>query len=604
VEEKEKEEKLKFKEFVGSAWWSIKIYWKIAPGLAFWSVVLGVCLEIFTLVNNFIFAKLIDVLIGVSRGEIDFTRVYYVIGIFFFVSVVRTAMGLAENYSRRTLQIYSYPKFQELLYRKLQALGVATLEQPKVNNLVARTQQNWRMVEIQFQNASTIISILVSLAGSGAVVVWFAPQLVPLLLLVSLPYIYFDRRYQRKTWSEDKRLTEARRAAYDSSGMLSSPAQLQELMITGGSRILEKKFLSFVNGWNDLMRRMRSAFYKKLVILRVLRSSVEAYADYVIIMRFLAKRISIGDVTFYFRTVTGFAGDIQSLSDYYSSMFESALRVREMRELFEMGPDFEDGKKVVPVLSKGPGIELQDVRFSYPNSKVEVIKGINLVIRPGEKLAIVGHNGAGKTTLVKLLCRFYQVSGGELLVEGTNINDFKIESWYRNMGVLFQDYNTYPHLTATENVVIGDLSKKIKMSEVKKYVKRADAHAFIKEFEKGYDQILSEKYKGGVRPSTGQWQKIAIARFFYRDAPLVIFDEPTAAIDAVSEKKIFDKIYKFFEGKTVIIISHRFSTVRNADRIIVFEKGRIVEHGSHAELMAINGTYAKAFKLQAEGYTS
>jgi len=314
-------------------------------GHGFWSVVLGVCLEIFTLVNNFIFAKLIDVLIGVSRGEIDFTRVYYVIGIFFFVSVVRTAMGLAENYSRRTLQIYSYPKFQELLYRKLQALGVATLEQPKVNNLVARTQQNWRMVEIQFQNASTIISILVSLAGSGAVVVWFAPQLVPLLLLVSLPYIYFDRRYQRKTWSEDKRLTEARRAAYDSSGMLSSPAQLQELMITGGSRILEKKFLSFVNGWNDLMRRMRSAFYKKLVILRVLRSSVEAYADYVIIMRFLAKRISIGDVTFYFRTVTGFAGDIQSLSDYYSSMFESALRVREMRELFEMGPDFEDGKK-------------------------------------------------------------------------------------------------------------------------------------------------------------------------------------------------------------------------------------------------------------------
>lgn len=600
--EETKEKKLGFGEFLSSAWWSIKIYWKISPGLAFASVVLSAILEIFALVNNFIFAKIIDALVGVSQGTVEFAWVYYSVGIFFGVSVARTALGLAENYSRRTLQMYSYPKFQELLYKKLQELGVATLEQPKVNNLVARTQQNWRMVEIQFQNASTIISILVSLAGSGAVVVWFAPQLLPLLIIVSLPYIYFDRKYQKRVWSEDKRLTEKRRAAYDSSEMLQDPVRLQELVITGGGQMLERKFLSFVEGWNTLMRKMRSAFYRKLVVFRVLRSSVEAYADYLIITRFIAKQISIGDVTFYFRTVSSFAGDIQSLSDYYSSMFESALRVREMRELFEMGPSFEDGTKVMPTMKTGPGIELKEVEFSYPNSKTEVIKGVNLTIKPGEKVAIVGHNGAGKTTLVKLLCRFYRVSGGELLVNDVNINDLRIDSWYKNIGVLFQDFNTYPHLTATENVTIGDLSKKVKNREVKKYAKRADAHGFIKEFEEGYDQILSEKYKGGVRPSTGQWQKLAIARFFYRDAPLVIFDEPTAAIDAMSEKKIFDKIYKFFENKTVVIISHRFSTVRNADRIIVFEKGRIVEHGSHRELMEINGTYAKAFRLQAEGY--
>jgi len=596
------EKKLGFWEFLSTAWWSIKIYWKINPKYALISVVLGALLELFAVLNNFVFAKVIDALVTVSQGERDFAWVYYAVLIFFVISIVRTAMGLAENYSRRMLQMYSYPKFQEMLFKKLMSLGVGTLERPDVNNSVARTQQNWRSVELQFQNSSTIISVIASLVGTGLVIFWFAPGLVPLIVLVTVPYIYFDRRYQKKLWSEDKRRTEMRRMAYNSSGVLQDPKMLQELTITGGSVILEKKFGSFVESWNAFVADLRSKFYRKLVFLRVVRSSVEAYANYLIIVRFLRGSITIGDVTFYFRSVAGFAGDIQSLSDLYSSMFESALRVREVKELFEMEPVFEDGKNVLPLMKSGPEIRLSEVSFSYPNSKAEVIKEINLVIKAGEKVAIVGQNGAGKTTLVKLLCRFYQVSKGAILVNDVNLNDVKVESWYKNLGVLFQDFNTYPHLTARENIVIGDVQTKTSKNKVRRFAKRADADEFIEAFEKGYDQVLSERYKGGTRPSTGQWQKIAIARFFYRDAPLVVFDEPTAAIDAESEKKIFDKIYKFFEGKTVIIISHRFSTVRNADRIIVFDKGRVVEHGSHQELMALGGKYARAFKIQAEGY--
>ena len=196
----------------------------------------------------------------------------------------------------------------------------------------------------------------------------------------------------------------------------------------------------------------------------------------------------------------------------------------------------------------------------------------------------------------------YLPNSGDVFIDGVSVKDIKADSLYENMSVLFQEYNTYSQLTAEENVWIGKPNEKKDRNAIIDALKKADAWDFVEEFPDGLDQILSERFKGGIRPSTGQWQKIAIARFFYRNAPFVIFDEPTAAIDAVSEYNIFNKIYEFFKSKTVIIISHRFSTVRNADRILVFENGRIIEQGSHKELMELNGYYAKSFKLQAEGY--
>ena len=217
---------------------------------------------------------------------------------------------------------------------------------------------------------------------------------------------------------------------------------------------------------------------------------------------------------------------------------------------------------------------------------------------------MVGHNGAGKTTIVKLLARIYQTTKGEILINGVNINALAINDWYKNLGILFQDYNFYSYLTVKENIYIGKSMKSVNDKKIIEAAKNADAYDFINEYKNKFDQIMSEKIEGGIRPSAGQQQKIAIARFFYRNAPLAIFDEPTAAVDAVSEYKIFNKIYRFFTNKTVIIISHRFSTVRNADRIIVIKKGKIVEEGSHNDLVKAGGVYHSAYKFQAEGYQS
>ena len=277
------------------------------------------------------------------------------------------------------------------------------------------------------------------------------------------------------------------------------------------------------------------------------------------------------------------------------------LTVNEMIEFFDR-PEEEDGHEHFEELSDGPEIKIQDVNFSYPGSDRVVLKGLNLEIKSGEKVAIVGHNGAGKTTLIKLILRFYKPQSGEIFINNKNLNDLMIKDYYKNVSALFQEYNTYSNLTLEENITIGKQKKKHSKDEIRKAAEYADVSDFVSDYKDGYKQILSERYKGGTRPSTGQWQKIAIARFFYRNSPLVIFDEPTAAIDAKSEAKIFNKIYSFFKNKTVIIISHRFSTVRNADRIIVVSKGKIIEQGSHEELMKLKGKYAEAFKLQAEGY--
>ena len=267
-----------------------------------------------------------------------------------------------------------------------------------------------------------------------------------------------------------------------------------------------------------------------------------------------------------------------------------------------MKPIVEDGHIELFSSEITPSIRFKDVSFKYPGADKYVIENLSLDIKPGEKIAIVGENGAGKTTIVKLLSRFYKVDKGAVLLDDININDIKIESWYKNLGVLFQDYNTYPHLTLKENIYLGRSYEPIDISKIEIAAHQANVDSFVHDYKKGYDQVLSEKYKGGTRPSTGQWQKIAIARFFYRNSPVVVFDEPTASIDAISEAEIFGKIYDFFKGKTVIIISHRFSTVRNADKIYVLDKGEIIESGNHEELMKLKGKYHKAFNIQAKGY--
>ena len=600
MKDKTKDKKQSIQDSVSSVVWTFKIFWKISPGLSSSYLFTESAMEIVRILNSFVFARGIDALISTYSGRSSITYIYLIILLFFLLSVTETLLNFISVYARQQIKANFNPKYQMLIYEKLERLGIQRLEEPKINNLIERTRKNNDSLYVVFANSVSIIGTLVALATAAAIIISFALHLIPLFILVMAPAIWVERKFMKKMHTYNRNIAEDSRSAYQSATYLQRSEDLQELIITGGSKKHKEKFENFIFGWINNLKSIRRQWYSSMVGFRVVRGVVEAYGLLFTFRLYLSDKISLGDVTFYARQIASFTSNLNSLANLINNTYESSLNISEARELFEM-EEMKDGNVDLGRQKIGPVIVINEASFSYPGSDKAVISNLNLVIKSGEKIAIVGHNGAGKTTLVKLLLRFYRLNKGSILINGNNINDLSINSLYKNVGVLFQDYNTYGNLTAEENILIGDLNRKSK-AHLRKAAKQADADSFILSLEKSYKQILSEKYKDGIRPSTGQWQKIAIARLFYRQSSLVIFDEPTAAIDAVSEAKIFDRIYKYFKNKTVIIISHRFSTVRNADRIIVFDKGKIVEHGSHEELMSIRGKYYKAFQIQAKGY--
>jgi ATP-binding cassette subfamily B protein len=308
--------------------------------------------------------------------------------------------------------------------------------------------------------------------------------------------------------------------------------------------------------------------------------------------------ITIGLFTFYFQSISQTSDFFRGMVSSFVSITENSYHVGNFKDVISLQNKINGGDKTLTTEAPHK-IEFLDVSFKYPDSKNYVFKDLSLKIRSGEEIALVGANGAGKSTLIKLLCHFYEPTSGKILINGIDLREIKLSDWYNQLSYLAQEFNHYYDLSLRENVALGR-PEEVDDTKVQKALEKADA-AFVKKYSKGLDTIMSQRY-GGEEPSWGQMQKIAIARVFYRDSPIVILDEPTASIDAVSEYKIFNRLYKEIENKTLIIVSHRFSTVRNAKRIIVIDKGKIVEQGSHQELLKLKGLYAKSFNLQARGY--
>lgn len=426
--------------------------------------------------------------------------------------------------------------------------------------------------------------------------------MIPIILILTVIKYFPDKHFTKIDFDWHVKNSQGKRKAKEASKILINPTTLQEICIVGAYNFHDKKYTKFFNWYNSGMLRIIKNKELATFLLNLLDSLIGVFGYGIIFSNMILNKITLGTATFQIKAIETLSSSLDGVLSSLSFMNEFSTNMQDLVTLFDMKPSIQDGKVKLPSLTTPPKIEFRNVSFKYPNADKFVFKNLNFKVNSGEEIALVGHNGAGKTTIVKLLSKIYQVTEGEILINDININDLSINDWYKNIGVLFQDFNFYHHLTVKENIFLGRPTKKLDFKKIVKAAKDADAHEFIEEYKNKYDQILSEKFEGGIRPSTGQQQKIAIARFFYRNAPLVIFDEPTAAIDAVSEYKIFNKIYKSFNNKTVIIISHRFSTVRNAHRIIVLDKGEIVEEGTHAELLSKMGFYEKAFRLQAEGY--
>ncbi|AHM58320.1 multidrug ABC transporter ATPase and permease [Flammeovirgaceae bacterium 311] len=341
-------------------------------------------------------------------------------------------------------------------------------------------------------------------------------------------------------------------------------------------------------GWGALFAAIGSAGY---------------YAAYVyIIYRTISGELSLGDLTFYAGSFSTMRSRLEDILNRFSKIAESALYLQDFFEFFELKPLITAPANPRPFPHPiRQGFTFENVGFHYPNSERWALRGLSFTLNPTEKVALVGENGAGKTTLVKLLARLYDPTEGHILLDGHDLREYDPAALRQEIGVIFQDYVRF-QFTAGDNIAVGRIGYREEKPRIEDAANRSLANTVVEKLPKQYEQMIGRRFADGVDLSGGEWQKIALARAYIRDAQLLILDEPTAALDARAEHEVFLRFAELTKGKMAVLISHRFSTVRMADRILVLENGKLQESGSHEELLMQQGRYAELFQLQARGY--
>ncbi len=327
------------------------------------------------------------------------------------------------------------------------------------------------------------------------------------------------------------------------------------------------------------------------------------YGAYVyVIWRTIHGAYDIGYFTFLTAAIQQASSNLQQVFSTASGIADQALFLTDLIAFFNMKSTVDPQPQRPPRTSAIlGGFEFRNVSFTYPGTNRTVLREFNFHLRPGERIALIGENGQGKTTVVKLITRLYDPTEGQILLVGKDLREYSLEDLHRQIGVIFQDFMRY-EMTARENIAVGRIDHEHQQSEIESAAHKSLADTVVSKLGEGYDQILGRRFEGGVELSGGEWQKIALARAYLRDAQLLILDEPTAALDARSELEVFERFAELTEGKMALLISHRFSTVRMADRIVVLSGGRLIEEGNHQQLMAQNGVYAGMFEMQAASY--
>ena len=447
----------------------------------------------------------------------------------------------------------------------------------------------------QAQDAITVVSF-----AAGLVV--YAPWLMVLLLVALLPAFIGEAHFNALNYSLNFAWTPERRELEYVRQTGASVETAKEVKIFGLSGFLIARYRQLADGFYAANRRLaigRAGWGSVLTALGTLGYYV-AYAY--IAWRTVRGEFSIGDLTFLAGSFRRLRTLLEGLLSGFSAVAGQALYLDDLYSFFEIEPEIVSppDPRPFPVPIRA-GFVFEDVGFRYPGAERWAVRHLDFHLRAGEVLALVGENGAGKTTLVKLLARLYDPDEGRILLDGVDLREYDLDLLRSQVGVIFQDFVRY-HLTAAENIAVGRIEARDDRARIVEAARRSLADEVIERLPKGYDQVIGKRFRTGVDLSGGEWQKVAIARAYMRDAQLLILDEPTAALDARSEFEVFQRFKDLSAGKTAVLISHRFSSVRMADRILVMNEGRFEALGTHEELMAQRGRYAELFELQAAGY--
>lgn len=481
----------------------------------------------------------------------------------------------------------------------------ALRDDPTKMSLFNNANENWWKAREFVLRQYFLLQNIVEVAFASAIVLVFDPIVFLILFVGTLPELIVESKYGAEVWGIFSAKAEIRRKYWATRFQFEQKSFLFDIK-------LFQNIGYFLNVISDLSDRFIAE--EKKVEKRKLNKFIganflgqvavlSAYAWF--IYQAVQGNISVGVLVFVLGSIYTFRTSLSSFFRNLGSQFQDSLFVGDLLKLVDMKPVVPkpvDGEVLSSAVT--PEIFFDNVTFKYPGTDAVILKDFTLKIKPGDKIALIGVNGAGKTTFVKLLLRFYDPTEGRILINGRDLKTIDLESWYENIGVLFQDYANF-NLLVKEVVALGrteeGATKDADIEKVKASAHAAEADIFIEEWDKKYEKQLGS-WLGGIEPSIGQWQKLALARTFYRDPRILILDEPTSSIDAEAEAKIFEKLESLPSDRTVILISHRFSTVRKANQIVIIEDGAIKELGTHEDLIKLSGTYARLFNIQAKGY--
>jgi len=563
----------------------------------------------FSTAPGFYLEKLIlDNLIA-SIGDPNWRQAMYLIGGIIFLRLLlelfRNVLSRVNGFLSRKMSQTFASELEIMMAKKMTELDIATIDDPDFKNKYTKIErESGRRAWGLMMPLSDISNYLIGFISVVGILILLHPLIALGVLVFSLPQFFVSGKYIKKEYELETALS----AKYRMWGWLTyylvRNKNFLELKILGISGYLTKKLKSIqsetIDKQMELSKKRELSNFGTFLPLTFYEFAVSVWLIFLVI----TEKITIGSFELYLRSLRSAESNLTGLVNSVLEIYENYIYVVDLIWFLNLKPVINEkaktGKNAYSY--KRLSLEAKNVWFRYPKSKNWILKGVNMHVNPGEKIALVGENGAGKSTLIKLLARFYDPEKGKIVVAGSDLKDFNLGSYRRRLAILFQKFESYP-FTAQESIGYGDISRVNKLGQIKEAAHKTTIDKFIETLPLKYKHPLAPEFDKGVDLSIGQWQRVGISRMLFRkNADILIMDEPTSNVDPKAEEQIFRELLKKTKDKILIFVSQRFSTVRYADRIFVLDKGRITESGTHDELMKLGGLYHELFTIQAKGY--
>lgn len=586
---------------------ALRLVWQTAQTWTLVNGLLVIVQGILPLATLYLMKRILDAVtenIASADKTIAFQQVVVWILLAGGAALLTALMRSIGEYASEAQSMQVTDSVADILHAQSIAMDLEYYEDPNYYDTLHRAQR-----EAPYRPTRIVTGLIqavqngISLLGIIGLLISFNWALALVLFIAALPGTFVRLTHSRRLYGFDQTQSEKERRAWFYHSLLSDVPYAKELRLFNLGSLFRTRYRDLRQQVRTgklalSSRRVRADLLAQVLSIAALFGSLAWIAR-----QTLLGAVTLGDLMIYYLGFQSGLNFLQSVLRALAGLYEDNLFLTNLYQFLDLKPRITAPPEPRPVPHPmRDGVAFRNVGFTYPSREQEALHDINLTIAPGEVIALVGENGSGKTTLVKLLCRLYDPSCGEIMVDGIDLCDLDPANWRREIGVTFQDYAHYP-LTAWENIWLGNIEVPPDMEQIAEASRRSGADEFIRRLPQGYETMLGHWFQKGQELSGGEWQKIALARTFWRESHILILDEPSSSLDPLAEAELFREFRALLDGRSAVLISHRFSTVQMADRIYVMEKGQIVEHGSHSALLAQNGRYANLYHAQAQYYS-